>query len=51
MAKENEDFFWKLFKGLLKFLWKLFLTLLWGLLRIAELIFGAFAKWTKDINS
>lgn len=51
MAKDKEDFFWRFIKALLKFLWKLFLTLVWGILRIAELIFGAFAKWAKDINS
>jgi hypothetical protein len=51
MSEKKESFFLKLLKWLLKFLWKLFLTLLWGCLRIMELICGAFAKWVKDINS
>lgn len=51
MAKEKEDFFWKLLKGLVKFLWKLFLTLLYGCLKIIEAVAAAFSKWVKDINS
>lgn len=47
---KREDFLWRFLKALLKFLWKLFLTLVWGILRIGELLLGAFAKWAKDIN-
>lgn len=50
MAKD-ESFFWKFLKGLIKFLWKLFLTLLYGCLKIIEVLAGAFAKWTKDISN
>jgi hypothetical protein len=51
MAKESrsdtDKIIWKIFSGIMKFLWKLFLMLLWGFLRITELILGQCAKWLK----
>ncbi len=36
---------------ILKFLWKVFLTLLWGLLRLTEMLASQLALWVKSIIS
>lgn len=41
--------FWKLFVGLLKFIWKVSLLILWGGLRLIEVILQQFNKVLKGI--
>lgn len=49
--KEQESNLSKVFKWILKTIWKLFLILLWGILRLSEVICGQFASWLKRIIS
>lgn len=46
---ENEIRASQIIRAILKGLWKIFLNLLWGFLRLTEVLCGQFATWIKSI--
>lgn len=46
---ESEVSVSRIITWLLKALWKVFLNLLWGFLRLTEVLCGQFALWIKSI--
>ncbi len=46
---EREDVAVRFIKWLLRTIWKISLILLWGVLRISELILAEINKWLKKI--
>ena len=51
MAREDNSDWGKIIGNIIwwiiKLIWKIFLMVLWGFLRLTEVIAGQFAKWVK----